>query len=112
MPCYDYYCAANKRTVEVYHPMDVCLRTWGEVCYVAQIDPGETDCLSPVRKRIRAPWVHVPISNYRLKEHGFTKLVKRDDGVYENVTALDEESRYMVSGDPSTLPHLNKKIDD
>ena len=35
---------------------------------------------------------------------GFTKLVKRDDGVYENVTRLPGESRYMEKGKADTLP--------
>ena len=43
---------------------------------------------------------------------GFTKLVKRDEGVYENVTAVDGEARYMKRDDPSTLPHLKKKVGD
>jgi hypothetical protein len=38
--------------------------------------------------------------------------VKRDNGVYENVTALDGEKRYMRRGDPESLPHLHKKVGD
>ena len=47
-----------------------------------------------------------------MKEKGFTKLVKRDEGVYENVTASGDEARYMKAGDASTLPDLKKKIGD
>jgi hypothetical protein len=54
----------------------------------------------------------VPVGNSKLKEKGFTKLVRRDEGVYENVTATGDEARYMKEGDPSTLPHLKKKIGD
>ena len=32
MPFYDYYCEANGKTVEVFHPLQVRLKTWGEVC--------------------------------------------------------------------------------
>ena len=44
--------------------------------------------------------------------HGFTKLVKRDDGVYENVTARNGDSRYMERGKPETVPDLSKTITD
>ncbi len=112
MPLYDYYCEANDRTIEVEHPMSVKLRTWGEVCYVAQISLGETDPLAPVRKKISAPHLATPIGNSELKQTGFTKLVKRDTGVYENVTAGDTEKRYVRSDDPGSVPDLRKKIRD
>jgi len=112
MPSYDYFCDQNGRTVEVNHPMDAVLKTWGEICYVAQLPLGDTEFNTPVRRLIRAPHITIPIGNSRLKETGFTKLVKRDEGVYENVTALDNESHYMLAGDPSTMPHLSKKIVD
>jgi len=38
--------------------------------------------------------------------------VRRDDGVYENVTARDGESRYVRQGKPETLPNLKKIIRD
>lgn len=113
MPRYDYYCEDNNRTVEVNHPMGVKLTTWGEVCYVAQITLGETDPLAPVKRVIRnAPGVAVATFNSELRNAGFTKLVKRDDGVYENLTALDDEKRYMRRGDPESLPSLHKKVGD
>lgn len=113
MPVYEYHCNDNGKTIDVNHTMDVKLHTWGELCYTAQIDLGDTDPMSPVRKIItKAPGVAVPISNSQLKNTGFTKLVKRDDGVYENVTAIDGEKRYMKRGDPDSIPHLHKKISD
>lgn len=112
MPTYDYYCEANGCTVEVTHTMDATLRTWGELCYVARIPLGDTDPMAPVRKRISAPAIAVPIANSTLKEKGFTKLVRRDHGVYENVTALGSEKRYMRSDDPSSVPDFKKKIED
>jgi hypothetical protein len=39
-------------------------------------------------------------------------LVKRDDGVYENVTARDGDSRYMQRDKPETIPDLSKTIAD
>jgi len=47
-----------------------------------------------------------------LRDLGFTKLVKRDDGVYENVTARDGDSRYMERDKPDTIPNLRKTIRD
>jgi len=113
MPVYYYHCDENDRTVEVEHTINAKLGTWGEVCFVAQIPLGDTDPMAPVRRIIRsAPNIAVPVSNSELKSHGFTKLVKRDDGVYENVTAADGESRYMKRGEKDSVPHLHKKIKD
>ena len=113
MASYDYYCEANDQTVEVEHPMSKKLQFWAEVCYYAQIPIGDTDPEAPVRIRIRsAPGMAVPTFNSELKNLGFTKLVKRDDGVYENVTATGSEKRYMKRGDPTSLPNFKDKIAD
>ena len=113
MPLYEYICDENGKTVELAHPVDVQVQNWGELCYMAHLDFGETDPMSPVRKIItRAPGFAVPVTNSDLKNQGFTKLVKRDDGVYENVTATGDEKRYMKRGDPGSIPDLKKKISD
>lgn len=70
------------------------------------------DCGVPVRRLISLVGISTPKGNSELRDLGFTKLVKRDDGVYENVTARDGESRYMRRGHPETLPHLQKTISD
>lgn len=111
MPCYTYYCEANQKLVLVEHDMDTLLRTWGEVCYAKQI-PVEDDPSLAVKKIITPPNISIKSSNAELKSLGFTKLVKRDEGVYENVTALDHEERYMVAGDTSSVPDIAKKIGD
>lgn len=113
MPAYDYYCETNGRTIEVNHPISAALSTWLELCYVAGHPLGDTDPLAPVRRVMKtAPAVAVTVFNSELKNVGFTKLVKRDAGVYENVTALDREKRYMIKGDPSSVPQLDRKIRD
>lgn len=112
MPTYEYECAANGRVVEVRHKMHVVIRNWGELCFAAQLPLGETDFEAPVRKRVSAPAVAVPTADSTLRNAGFTKLVRRDEGVYENVTATDGEHRYMVAGKPETRPHLHKKVRD
>jgi len=113
MPQYTYFCETNGKTVEANHPLGVTLQTWGELCYVSRQPLGDTDPLSPVRRVIRhPPGITVPVFNSELKNAGFTKLVKREKGVYENVTAIDGEKRYMKPGDKSSLPHIRKKVKD
>ena len=69
-------------------------------------------CGGPVQKIISRIHVSCPKTNSELRDLGFTKLVKRDDGVYENVTARDGDSRYMERGKPETVPNISKTITD
>jgi len=113
MPIYYYFCEDNDRTIEVEHTIQAKLSSWGEVCFVAQIPLGETDPTAPVQRLVKSPpSITTSVSNSELKSHGFTKLVRRDDGVYENVTAGDGESRYMTRDDKDSVPHFHKKIED
>jgi putative FmdB family regulatory protein len=61
-------------------------------------------CGGAVRKIISAPGLSFPRSDSDLKGQGFTKLVRREKGVYENVTAREGESRVVKLGDQSTYP--------
>lgn len=112
MPVYDYICETNGEVVEVTHPLNAKITSWGELCFASHRPLGGTDPLAPVRKLIRPPGIATPVGNAELKNHGFTKLVKRDNGVYENVTAVNNEKRYMKAGDPSSMPNIKKKIAD
>lgn len=69
-------------------------------------------CGRPIKRLLSRVFVSTPTGDSALKNMGFTKLVKRDSGVYENVTATGSESRYMEANKPDTMPHLNKKISD
>jgi putative FmdB family regulatory protein len=69
-------------------------------------------CSGPVQKIISSINISCPKTNSELRDLGFTKLVKRDDGVYENVTHRDGDSRYMIKGKPETIPNMNKTIRD
>jgi putative FmdB family regulatory protein len=69
-------------------------------------------CGGPVGKRVSRINVNTPKTNSELKDLGFTKLVRRDDGVYENVTARSGDRRYMVRGKPETIPDVKKTITD
>ena len=112
MPLYDYHCPANGETVEVSHSVDAVVRNWGELCFAAQRPLGDTDPFAAVKKVLQTVAILVPTSDSELKSKGFAKLVKRDVGVYENVTALDGEKRYMKSGDASSVPDLKKRLND
>lgn len=69
-------------------------------------------CGGEIQRLISRVFVSTPVGNSKLKNMGFTKLVRRDSGVYENVTATGKESRYMEAGKPETMPDLSKKISD
>ena len=69
-------------------------------------------CNKPVRKLISRSSISFPKTNTELRDLGFTKLVKRDDGVYENVTRRDGDSLAMIRGKPETIPDLSKTISD
>jgi putative FmdB family regulatory protein len=69
-------------------------------------------CGRPVRRLISLVAVSTPKTHSDLKNLGFTKLVKRDSGVYENVTATGKESRYWDANKPETMPDLKSKIKD
>ena len=77
MSFFDYYCPANKKTVEVRHHISHKLKTWGEVCQEAQIHPGDTPLDSPVERLISAPEVRTPTGDSKLKELNFSNLVKK-----------------------------------
>ncbi|MFZ0134351.1 MAG: zinc ribbon domain-containing protein [Desulfobacterales bacterium] len=69
-------------------------------------------CGGAIRKIMSLNFVNTPKSDTDLRNLGFTKLVKRDDGVYENVTRRDGDSRYMQRNRPETIPNLSKTISD
>ena len=70
------------------------------------------DCEGPVRKLISRINISTPKTNSELRDLGFTKLVKRDDGVYENVTARNGDSRVVIRDKSETLPDLKKTVKD
>lgn len=69
-------------------------------------------CGGEVRRLISLVSVNTPKGNSDLKNMGFTKLVKRDSGIYENVTATGKESKYWDASKPETKPDLKSKISD
>ena len=69
-------------------------------------------CQRPVRRLIPLINISTPKSDSEYKEMGFAKLVRRDTGVYENVTALDGESRFFEADKPETMPDIKRRISD
>ena len=113
MPRYDYFCDDNGRTLEVIHRISLTVTRWGDLCRLAGIDPGDTPEDAAVRKVIiTPPMANTPAGNAELKNLGFTKLEKRYDGTYENVTRSGTEKRFLDPKDPGSMPHLHKKISD
>lgn len=95
MPLYDYFCPSNQEQIEVSHPLSEEVKTWGQLCKLVNRPPGNTPEDAPVRRLISAPRLLVPTSNNDYKSLGFNKYVKRDEGVYENVTASEGDSRIV-----------------
>jgi len=70
------------------------------------------ECSEAVKRLVSLFSVCTPKTNSDLKNLGFTKLVKRDNGVYENVTATGKESKIFDASKPETMPDLKSKIGD
>lgn len=69
-------------------------------------------CGGAVSRLINPVALTTPTGDTKLKDLGFAKLVRRDKGVYENVTAMDHESRYFRAGRPETMPDIKKRVGD
>ena len=70
------------------------------------------ECGGPVERLITPANINLPKGDTELRDKGFAKLVRRDKGVYENVTALNGESRYWDANKPGTMPDLKRRISD
>jgi putative FmdB family regulatory protein len=70
------------------------------------------ECGEKVKRLISLVGISTPKTNADLKNLGFTKLVKRDNGIYENVTATGNESKIWDSSKPHTMPDIKGKISD
>ncbi len=112
MPIYDYFCPTNNQKLEVWHSINENITTWGQLCKLAKCDTGDTPENTPVKRMISAPRIIIETGVSDLKSHGFSKLVKRDQGVYENVTATGDESRIVNINDRSTYPNFKEKLGD
>ena len=57
MPTYDYRILATGAVHEVKHSITVKAVTWGELCALGNLDPGDTDPASPVERLLSAAGV-------------------------------------------------------
>lgn len=57
MPTYEYFCPANRKTVEVMHGMSRSVSSWGELCELAEQPTGKTPADTPVEKLLSAGMV-------------------------------------------------------
>ena len=112
MPRYDYSCPANNFVVEVRHSVNERLKTWGELCERALILPDGTPLDAPIELVVYAPALSFPKGNVALKNLGFSKLVRRDTGVYENVTARDDQTKIVSADTPASGLNLGSSIGD
>lgn len=69
-------------------------------------------CFTPVRKLISRTTYQKKHSNTQIRDAGFSKLVKRDDGVYENVTQRPGESKIVRRDDPASMASLKPRLGD
>ena len=104
MPIYEYehveeHCKLGKR----FELMQAILEDSLTQC------PG---CGGGVKKLISYTHVSTPKSNRELRDLGFTKLVRRDDGVYENVTAKGGDSKLVLRDKPESVPDFSKTISE
>lgn len=70
------------------------------------------ECGRPVERLISGAYVSSPTTDTDIRDKGFAKLVRRDKGIYENVTALDGESRFWDASKPETMPDIKRRISD
>jgi rubredoxin len=69
-------------------------------------------CGRPVDKVLFPSAIKKRHFDCELRDKGFTKLVRVDDGIFENVTRRPGEARYWDRSKPETLPILEKTIKD
>ncbi|MBN2711683.1 MAG: zinc ribbon domain-containing protein [Planctomycetes bacterium] len=69
-------------------------------------------CGGAVERLITGGYIRTPTSDSDLRDKGFAKLVRRDKGVYENVTALDGESKFWDANKPDSMPDIKRRISD
>lgn len=85
MPVYVYRVGGEK--LEVNHKMAHDPQTWGELCQVSGMDPGQRDPAEKVERLIVPVATSVSQFTADYKNSGFKRLERRDSGVYEETTA-------------------------
>lgn len=69
-------------------------------------------CGGGVERNLAAARIKKRKFNCELRDLGFTKLVRVDDGIFENVTRRHGEEKYIDRRNPETFPDLSKTVKD
>ena len=69
-------------------------------------------CGQPVERQLGAPMIKKRALDCELRDKGFTKLVRVDDGIFENKTRRPGEEKYVDRRKPETFPRLEKTVRD
>jgi predicted nucleic acid-binding Zn ribbon protein len=69
-------------------------------------------CGIPVERILGTPTIKKRLFDCELRDKGFTKLVRVDEGLYENKTQRQGEDKYIDRHRPETFPQLGKTIRD
>jgi len=69
-------------------------------------------CGGAVERGLHPASIRTRKFNCELKDLGFTKLVRVDEGVFENVTRRPGEDKYVDRRRPETFPDLSKTVKD
>ncbi|MDR2946047.1 MAG: zinc ribbon domain-containing protein [Candidatus Adiutrix sp.] len=69
-------------------------------------------CGGPVERMLSASSIRTRKFNCELRDLGFTKLVRVDDGLFENVTRRHGDEKYVDRRRPETFPDLKKTVAD
>lgn len=69
-------------------------------------------CGGPVERALCPAGIRSKKFNCELRDLGFTKLVRVDNGIFENVTRRHGEEKYIDRRRPETFPDLSKTVKD
>lgn len=69
-------------------------------------------CDGKVERVLEASMIKLKPLDCELRDKGFTKLVRVDEGLFENKTRRAGESKYVDRYKPETFPILEKTVED
>lgn len=69
-------------------------------------------CGKPVARAVSASGIQTKKFDCELRDLGFTKLVRVDEGIFENVTRRHGEEKYVDRRRPETFPDFKKTVND
>lgn len=69
-------------------------------------------CGGAVERGVAAASIRTHKFDCELKDLGFTKLVRVDEGIFENKTRRNGDGKYVDRHDPKTFPNLKKTVKD